>query len=458
MAGPRQKPHNLDAEASVLGGIFLRNEVLAQLDTLEVEDFYNPRHQAVFMAMRNLESAAKPIDPVTVEAELQRLGKLDAVGGLAFLAELTLRVPSPDNVVHYAEIVQEKRAAAKVIEAAGEILEKGYEDEGDVKEYLDLAEQKIFAVTQTRDKSGPESIKSLIKKVFSSLDERFASPDGITGVPTGFHDLDQKTAGLQPTELIILAARPAMGKTSFALSMAQNAAISGGWPVLVFSLEMSSTQLAERLLCSEARVDSSALRRGQLQRQDMTNLTYAANTLSKAPIQIDDTPALSIRELRARARRFRSNKELFAGKKTGLIVVDYLQLMRGSSQAAKSSREQEISEISRGLKSLAKELECPVVALSQLNRSLESRTDKRPQLSDLRESGAIEQDADVILFIYRDVVYNKDAENPHIAEVILGKNRHGAIGTVETHFEGRFTRFENLARRDDAPGASAGGH
>ncbi|MEZ4399790.1 MAG: replicative DNA helicase [Kofleriaceae bacterium] len=448
MAG-RVLPHNLDAEASVLGGVFLRNELLSQLDTLEVEHFYSPKHQAVFMAMRNLEAQAKPVDPVTVEDELARLGKLEAVGGLAFLGELALRVPSVDNVIHYAEIVEGKRAARRVIEAAGEVVDKGYEDDLEVGEYLDMAEGKIFEVTQRQAKSGPEPIKGLIKKVFSSLDERFNSADGVTGVPTGFTDLDAKTAGLQPTELIILAARPAMGKTSFALSLAQNAAVNGGWPVIVFSLEMSSTQLAERLLCSEARVDSSALRRGQLQRQDMTNLTYAANTLSKAPILIDDTPALSLRELRSRARRFRSNKELFAGKKTGLIVVDYLQLMRGSPQTAKASREQEISEISRGLKSLAKELECPVMALSQLNRSLESRTDKRPQLSDLRESGAIEQDADVILFIYRDVVYNKDSETPNIAEVILGKNRHGAIGTVETHFEGRFTRFENLARRDE---------
>jgi replicative DNA helicase len=217
----------------------------------------------------------------------------------------------------------------------------------------------------------------------------------------------------------------------------------------VFSLEMSSTQLAERMLCSEAKVDSSALRRGQLQRQDMTNLTYAAATLSKAPILIDDTPALSLREVRARARRFRNNRELFANRKFGLILIDYLQLMRGSPQAAKASREQEISEISRGLKSLAKEIDCPVLALSQLNRSLEQRTDKRPQLSDLRESGAIEQDADVILFIYRDVIYNKDTENPNIAEVIIGKNRHGATGTVETHFEGRYTRFENLSQRRD---------
>ena len=457
----RVLPHNVEAEASILGGIILRNEVLSNLDTIEVEDFYDNRHKVVFQAIRNLEAAARPIDVVTLENEIEKAGKLDAIGGVAFLGELTLRVPTVDNVVTYAEIVTDKHQARKLMLAAGEISERGYDDNLEVRDYLDDAEAKIFEVTQRRDKTGPEPLKGLVKKVFSSLDERFKSADGITGVPTGFADLDSRTAGLQPTELIILAARPAMGKTSFAMSLAQNAATrqsdgSGGWPCLVFSLEMSSTQLAERMLCSEARVDSSALRRGQLQRQDMTNLTYAAASLSKAPILIDDTPALSLRELRARARRFRSNKELFGDKQFGLILIDYLQLMRGSPQAAKASREQEISEISRGLKALAKELHCPVLALSQLNRSLEQRTDKRPQLSDLRESGAIEQDADVILFIYRDVVYNKDAENPNVAEVIIGKNRHGATGTVETHFEGRFTRFENLSQRSDA--AAGGGH
>ncbi|MBA3538955.1 MAG: replicative DNA helicase, partial [Deltaproteobacteria bacterium] len=378
MAGGRRVlPHNLDAEASVLGGIILRNEVLSQLDTIEVEDFYDHRHQVVFQAIRNLEAVAKPIDVVTLEVEIEKAGKLDAIGGIAYLGELTLRVPTADNTVVYADIVTEKHQARKLMLASGEILERGYEDGLEIKDYLDDAEAKIFAVTQRNEKKGPEPVKSLVKKVFSSLDERFNSPGGVTGVPTGFTDLDKCTAGLQPTELIILAARPAMGKTSFAMSLAQNAATTEAWPVLVFSLEMSSTQLAERMLCSEARVDSSALRRGQLQRQDMTNLTYAAATLSKAPILIDDTPALSLRDLRSRARRFRMDKELFKGKKCGLIMVDYLQLMRGSPQAAKASREQEFSEISRGLKSLAKELECPVLALSQLNRSLEQRTDKR---------------------------------------------------------------------------------
>ena len=447
----RVLPHNLDAEASILGGIILRNEVLLQLETLEIDDFYHHQHKVVFEAIRNLEASAKPIDVVTLENEVAKKGKLEAIGGIAFLGELALRVPTVDNILAYTEIVKDHSQARKLILASSEISEKGYEEGLEIRDYLDDAEAKIFEVTQRKDKTGPEPLKGLVKKVFSSLDERFKSSDGITGVPTGFADLDGRTAGLQPTELIVLAARPAMGKTSFALSIAQNAATNGGWPCLVFSLEMSSTQLAERMLCSEARVDSSALRRGQLQRQDMTNLTYAAATLSKAPILIDDTPALSLREVRARARRFRSNKELFGQKKFGLILVDYLQLMRGSPQAAKASREQEISEISRGLKSLAKELECPVVALSQLNRSLEQRTDKRPQLSDLRESGAIEQDSDVILFIYRDVVYNKDTENPHVAEVIIGKNRHGATGTIETHFEGRYTRFENLSQRSDSP-------
>lgn len=447
MTPRRVLPHSLDAEASVLGGVLLRNDVLSQLDTLEVDDFYDHRHKVVFAAMRALEAAATPIDAVTLENEVAKSGKLEAIGGMAFLGELALRVPTPDNVVHYAEIVADKHQARRLMLASGEILERGYEDDLEVREYLDEAEGKIFEVTQRREKGGPELLKGLVKKVFRGLDERFASGGGVTGVPTGFTDLDEKTAGLQPTELVILAARPAMGKTAFALSLAQNAAVSAGWPCLVFSLEMSSTQLVERMICSEARIDASALRRGQLLRQDLTNLTTAANTLARAPIVIDDSPALSLREVRARARRFRSDRKLFGDKKTGLIIIDYLQLMRGSSQAQRGSRELEISEISRGLKSLAKELNCPVLALSQLNRSLEQRADKRPQLSDLRESGAIEQDADVILFIYRDVVYNKDAERPNVAEVILGKNRHGSIGTVETHFEGRYTRFENLARR-----------
>ncbi|RMH45272.1 MAG: replicative DNA helicase [Deltaproteobacteria bacterium] len=447
----RVLPHNLDAEKSVLGGILLRNDALTQLATLEEEDFYDPKHRAVFAAMRALEAKARPIDPVTLEEELAASGKLEAVGGLAFLSELAIAVPTADNITHYAEIVQDKHAARKLMLAASEIAAKGYGDYGDIGDYLDEAETRIFEVTQRTQRGAAKNIKTLLKSVFESLDSRFAATDGITGIPTGYHELDQRTAGLQPSDLVILAARPAMGKTSLAMSIVQNCALGHGIPVLVFSLEMSSTQLAERMLCSEARIDSSLLRRGQLQRQDMTNLTYAANNLSKAPIYIDDTPALSVREVRAKARRFVGNRELFPnGDARALVVIDYLQLMRGTNLHKNANREQEISEISRGLKALAKEINCPVLALSQLNRSLESRADKRPMLSDLRESGAIEQDADLILFIYRDEVYSKEAcERPGIAEVIIGKNRHGPVATVELRFEGRYTRFDNLSHRDD---------
>jgi len=450
----RVLPHNLDAERSILGAILLRNEKLNELESLSEEDFYDPRNQAVFAAMRALEGLSKPIDPITLEEQLKKASKLDAIGGMAYLSELALVVPTADNVPHYAEIVQNKHTARRLMLAASEIAAQGYDDYGEVTEYLETAESKIFEVTQRNQRGGPQGFKHLLTEVFKSLESRFASRDGITGVPTGFVDFDKMTAGLQPSDLIILAARPAMGKTSLALSLVQNAAMQGGWPALLFSLEMSSTQLAERMLCSEARIDSSLLRRGMVQRQDMTNLTYAADNLSKAPILIDDTPAMSVREVRAKARRFRGNRELFGDKPFGLIVVDYLQLMRGSSSNKNANREQEISEISRGLKGLAKELNCPVIALSQLNRGLESRTDKRPMMSDLRESGAIEQDADMILFIYRDEVYTKEAcERPGIAEVIIGKNRHGPIGHVDLKFIGRHTRFESLSPRDEDPGA-----
>ncbi len=444
----RTLPHSIDSEASVLGGILLRNEVLSLLDDLDEDNFYDPKHQVIFAAIRALEDQTKAIDEVTLEAQLSQMGKLDAVGGLAALSKLALRVPTADNVVHYAKTVKDLHAARSLMLAASEIAGQGYEDFGDIESYLDESEAKIFEVTQRQHKGGAESLKSLLKGVFSSLDERFKAAGGITGVPSGFTDLDEKLAGFQPGELSIIAARPAMGKTSFALSIARSAAVTYGFPILFFSLEMSSEQLAERLLCSEAKVDSTALRKGRLDRQDLTNMTYAADTLSKAPIMIDDTPALNLRELRSSVRRFCSDKELFGEKKFGLILLDYLQLMEGSISKSGGSREQEISEISRGLKALAKEVGCPIIALSQLNRSLESRPEKRPMPSDLRESGAIEQDADVIMFIYRDIVYNKDTDAPNVAEIIVGKNRHGAMGTVETHFEGRYTRFTNLAKRE----------
>ncbi len=447
----RVLPHSIDAEKSVLGGILLRNDALNQLATLEEDDFYDPRHRAVFAAMRSLELRTHPIDTVTLEEALSSSGKLEAIGGLAYLSELALAVPTVDNITHYADIVQDKNSARKLMLAASEIAAKGYGEYGDVSDYLDEAETAIFEVTQRTQRGNAEHMKPLLKSVFKTLDSRFAAADGITGIPTGYTELDQKTAGLQGSDLIILAARPAMGKTSLAMSLAQNTAMNYGVPVLVFSLEMSSLQLAERMLCSEAKVDASNLRRGQLQRQDMSNLTTAANDLSKAQIYIDDTPALSIREVRAKTRRWCGNRDIFPDEAKGLIIVDYLQLMRGSSHNRNSNREQEISEISRGLKALAKEIDFPILALSQLNRSLESRQDKRPMLSDLRESGAIEQDADLILFIYRDEIYTKEeCERPGIAEVIIGKNRHGPVASIDLRFVGRYTRFENLSHRDEA--------
>jgi replicative DNA helicase len=450
MSDRRVPPHNADAEASILGGILLRNEALTNIESLTPEDFYDPRHREIFAAMKALEEKSRPIDPVTIEEELSRAGKLQAVGGLSFLAELSRFVPTADNIVHYAEIVADKAIARRLIGVASEIAAKGFGEYGEVRDYLDDTERLIFEVTQRRERGGPRPIKAVLHDVFKSFDGRSRAEGGVTGVPTGFTDLDNMTSGLQPSDLVILAARPSMGKTALAMTIGQNAAIGTGFPVIVFSLEMSAMSLAERMLCSEARIDSSLLRRMQLQRQDMTNLTVAADAISRAPIQIDDTPAPTVSELRSRCRRWRANKELFKDKDKGLILIDYLQLMRGSSSNRNASREQEISEISRGLKALAKELGCPVVALSQLNRSLEQRQDKRPILSDLRESGAIEQDADVIMFVYRDEYYNKEkTEKPGIAEVIIGKQRNGPVGSVELSFIGRYTRFENLSRRGD---------
>jgi replicative DNA helicase len=444
----RIPPHNLDAEASVLGGVLLRNEALNNIESLLPDDFYDPRHREVFAAMKALEARSRPIDPVTVEEQLGKSGKLAAVGGIAFLSELVGIVPTADNITHYAEIVSEKAIARRLILAASEITAKGFADYGEVREYLDDAEKLIFEVTQRTERGGPTPVMDVLKRVFKSFDARFSAQGGVTGIPSGFSDLDQMTAGLQPSDLVIVAARPSMGKTSFAMSVAQNACIAFGYPAIVFSLEMSSPQLAERMLCSEARIDASLLRRGQLQRQDMTNLTVAADAIAKAPMLIDDTPAMTVNEVRARCRRWRANRDLFRDKPHGMVVVDYLQLMRGQNLNKNANREQEISEISRGLKALAKELHCPVVALSQLNRGVEQRADKRPMLSDLRESGAIEQDADVIMFIYRDEVYNKDkTEKPGVAEIIIGKQRNGPIGHVELSFQGRYTRFDNLARR-----------
>ncbi len=451
----RVPPHNIDAEASILGAVLLKNEALNEIDSLTADDFYDPKHREVFGAMRALEARSRAIDPITLEEELQNSGKLAAIGGLAFLSDLVSVVPTADNVRYYATIVRDKALARRLILTASEIAAKGFAEYGEVHEYLDEAERSIFQLTQSNDRGGPRPVTVLLKEVFKSFDERFKSDGGITGVPTGFVELDQITAGLQPSDLFIMAARPSMGKTSLALSIAQNASIAFGYPVIVFSLEMGAAQLVERMLCSEARIDSSMLRRGQgLQRQDMINLTVAADAISKAPILIDDTPAMTVNEVRSRCRRWRASNDLFKDKPFGMIVVDYLQLMKGQAANKNANREQEISEISRGLKALAKELNVPVVALSQLSRAPEQRTgdNKRPQLSDLRESGAIEQDADLVMFIYRQEMYDgpTDKDGNSIegrAEIIIGKQRNGPTGIVNLHFHKAYTRFENYSPR-----------
>ena len=432
-------PQNLDAEQAVLGGVFLSNNVFHSIvDILVEEDFYSPAHQIIFRTFLDLYRKNIPVDLVTIHDELEKTGRLDSVGGPVYLASLTEAVASSSNALFYAQIVKEKAIRRHLIRAATEIIAQSFEPASEVSDLLDSSEQKIFAISESKSKQVFRSSKELISEVFELLQKRVEKKELVTGVPTGYHSLDELTAGLQPTDLIIIAARPSMGKTAFALNVAMRAAVSGEVPTAVFSLEMSMEQLMMRMLCSFGKVDLRNLRTGYLNDEDWSRLYESAGALSKAPIYIDDTPALSSLELRARCRRLKSEKNI------GMVIVDYLQLMRAGRRI--DSREQEISEISRSLKALAKEIGVPVVALSQLNRKVEDRTNKRPVLSDLRESGAIEQDADVIIFLYRDDAYNKKEDNPRkgVAEIILGKQRNGPIGTVELSFLAKYTAFENL--------------
>ncbi|MFO7726825.1 MAG: replicative DNA helicase [Desulfonatronovibrio sp.] len=433
-------PQNLDAEQAVLGGVFLSNNVLHSIvDVLVEEDFYSPAHQIVFRTFLELYRKNIPVDLVTIHEELEKNSQLDAVGGPVYLASLTEAVASSSNALFYAQIVKEKAIRRHLIRSATEIIAQSFEPASDVSDLLDSSEQKIFAISESKTKQVFRSSKELVAEVFELLQKRVERKELVTGVPTGYHNLDELTAGFQPTDLIIIAARPSMGKTAFALNVAMRSAVSHQVPTAIFSLEMSMEQLMMRMLCSFGKVDLKNLRTGYLDDEDWKRLYDSADALSKAPIYIDDTPSLSSLEMRARCRRLKSEKNL------GMVVVDYLQLMRAGRRI--DSREQEISEISRSLKALAKEIKVPVLALSQLNRKVEERTNKRPVLSDLRESGAIEQDADLIVFLYRDDAYNKSSDNPRkgIAEIIVGKQRNGPVGTVELAFMERFTAFENLA-------------
>ena len=435
-------PHSTEAEQSVLGALMLNNEAWFDVsDIVAPGDFYRPQHRIVFEAMAALSRDNQPLDAVTVSEALQSLGLLEKAGGIAYLAELVDGTPGASNVTAYARIVRDRSTLRQVIAAANKIVEKAFMREGQSdEEILDYAEEEIFRISEERAKSdGPQDINPLLERTVRRVNELSRSEGGITGLATGFSDLDNLTAGLQKADLVIVAGRPSMGKTSLAMNMVEHAIMKSEAPSLVFSLEMPADQLVMRMLSSLARIDQSRMRIGDLDEKDWDRFSAAVQQLQDKPLHIDDSAALTPNEIRARARRVaRQYKGL------GLIVVDYMQLMRGSGQA--ENRTTEISEISRSLKALAKEMRCPVVAAAQLNRALETRTNKRPIMADLRESGAIEQDADVILFIYRDEVYNEETEDVGIAEIIIGKQRNGPIGTVKLSYLNQLTRFEDLAR------------
>ena len=436
-------PQNIEAEQSILGGILLENSAInSALEILSKNDFYSEAHRRIFSVIVELSERNEPVDIITISNALKDKNMLDSVGGSAYIASLVDNVPSAANVANYAKIVKEKAILRGLISSATDIINSCYETGSDVDLVLDKAEHSIFEISENKVRPSFFPIREIVKDSFRSIEDLFARKDLITGVPTGFEKIDDLTSGLQKSELIIIAGRPSMGKTAFALNIAQYAALEGQTPAAIFSLEMSKEQLAFRLLASDAKVDSQRLRKGFLGETDWPKLTTAAGRLSEAPIFIDDTAAITVLEMKAKSRRLKADQGL------GLIIVDYIQLMRSGSY--RESREQEISEISRSLKALAKELNVPVVALSQLNRKVEDRTNRRPQMADLRESGAIEQDADVIAFIYRDEVYNKSDDNPEkgIAEIIIAKQRNGPTGTVKLAFLEKFTAFENLARAD----------
>ncbi|MBV1951471.1 MAG: replicative DNA helicase [Cycloclasticus sp.] len=438
----RLPPYSLQAEQSVLGGLMLDNQCWDKVaDKVSIEDFYRKDHRLIFESITELARRDEPFDVVTISEILGQTGELDSVGGLAYLAALANDTPSAANIVSYADIVRQRSVRRQLIHIGNEIADSGFDTEGrDINELLDTAESKVFKIAEqgAKGQKGFESIKDLLGKAVDRITELHENQEVITGVSSGFTDLDEMMSGLQPSDLIIVAGRPSMGKTSFAMNLAENVGIQSGMPVAVFSMEMPGDALAMRMMSSLGRIDQHKVRTGQLEDDEWPRMQSSINLLAEAKVFIDDTPALSPIEVRARARRLmKENGQL------GLIVLDYLQLMQSPSKS--ESRVAEISDISRSLKALAKELDVPVIALSQLNRNLEQRPNKRPVMSDLRESGSIEQDADVIIFIYRDEVYNEDSDSKGVAEIIIGKQRNGPIGTCRLSFLGQYTRFENYA-------------
>ena len=427
-------PHSMEAEQSVLGAMILdREAIVAGTEILRSSDFYTEAHKEIYEAITDIFARDEPVDLITLSEELKKRNTLESIGGIMYIANLSEGVSTTANIRYYCEIVEEKSILRKLIKASNEIISKGYEDEEKIENIMELAEKSIFDITQKRNQEGLEPIKTILLDSFTRIEELSQSKGGITGLTTGFIDLDNKTSGLQRSDLILVAARPAMGKTAFALNVALNAALKGKGSVAVFSLEMSKDQLVQRMLSAESHVELQKIINGQLDEDDWPNLVRAMGPLSQAGIYIDDTPGITLMELKAKCRKLKIERGL------DLIMIDYLQLMSGEGRV--ENRQQEISNISRGLKGLAKELDCPVVALSQLSRAPEMRSDHRPMLSDLRESGAIEQDADIVIFLYRDEYYNPDSDKQNIGEVIIAKHRNGPIGTVELVFIKRVQYF-----------------
>lgn len=438
-------PNDIEAEQAVLGCMLLDKDAVAlALETLKPEDFYREENKQIFSAMLNLYTRSEPIDLITVKEELVSIGKFEVCGGLEYIADLPERVPTTANSDKYIKIVEEKSILRNLIKTSNELVELGYDQTLEVDEIIEKAEKSVFNLMKNRNQKGYTPMKDILVETFAQLEKLYNQKEHITGIPTGFADLDYKTAGLHGSELILVAARPAMGKTAFALNIATNVAVRAKVPVAIFSLEMSKEQLTSRVLASEAMIDSNKIKTGKMEEEDWIKLAESLEPLSEAEIYIDDTPGISITEIRAKCRKLKLEKNI------GLVVIDYLQLISGSGSRKNGSREQEISEISRSLKILAKELDVPVIALSQLSRAPEQRKDDhRPMLSDLRESGAIEQDADIVMFLYRDDYYNPDSEQKNIAEVILAKHRGGSTGTVELIWLGSFTKFANIERYRD---------
>ncbi|KKE78297.1 MULTISPECIES: replicative DNA helicase [Bacillaceae] len=437
----RTPPHNMEAEQSVIGAVFLEPEAFSTAsEKLVPEDFYRAAHQRIFAAMMKLADRGEPIDVITVTSYLNDAKQLDEVGGVVYLTQLAESVPTAANIEYYCKIVEEKALLRRLIRTATDIVTSSFEKEDDVADVLNDAEKGILEVSSRKNSGAFKSIKDVLIDVYDNIERLHQQNGDVTGIPTGFRDLDKITSGFQRNDLIIIAARPSVGKTAFALNVAQSVAVNTDENVAIFSLEMGADQLVQRMLCAEGNIDAQRLRNGQLEAEDWTKLTMAMGSLSNAGIYIDDSPGIRVSEIRSKCRRLKQEHGL------GMILIDYLQLIQGSGNSGEN-RQQEVSEISRSLKGLARELDVPLIALSQLSRGVESRQDKRPMMSDLRESGSIEQDADIVGFLYRDDYYDKESEKQNIIEIILAKQRNGPVGTVELAFVKEYNKFVDLDHR-----------